>query len=74
MEEERLYAVVRDLLTEKRGVSFTELNEDLIKRDILTNSPQDRKRLIHLLRTIEIDGVKGAFLVCPLRKKRGNSK
>ncbi|WP_379968618.1 hypothetical protein [Ectobacillus sp. sgz5001026] len=74
MEEDRLYAAIRDLLTEKRGVSFTELNDFLIKRGILTNSPQDRKRLINLLRTIEIDGIKGAFLVCPLRKKRENSK
>lgn len=70
MEEDQLYAAVRELLTEKRGVSFTELNEDLIKSGILTNTLHDRKRLINLVRTIEIDGVKGAFLVCPLRKEK----
>lgn len=70
MEEDRLYAAVKDLLPEKREVSFPELNDMLIKRGILMSSPQDRKRLINLLRTIEIDGIKGAFLVCPLHKKK----
>jgi hypothetical protein len=57
------------MLLGKEDCSFAQILQFLLNQKLIKNTSQDKKRVVSIMRRIEIEGQKGAFAVCPLKQK-----